>query len=88
MRPKRQLEDLIPGADPMAMDLLKRLLQFNPIKRITADEALRHPYVRRFHNPADEISIVHDVMPPVNDDVQLSISEYRNKLYDVSFTFS
>lgn len=86
VRPKKQLEDLIPGADPVAMDLMKRLLQFNPIKRITAEEALRHPYVRRFHNPADEISIGHDVMPPVNDDVQLSVTEYRNKLYDVSCT--
>ena len=30
------------------MDLLRKLLQFNPEKRLTADEALMHPYVRKY----------------------------------------
>ena len=29
---------------PVAIDLLERLLQFDPAKRITAAEALQHPY--------------------------------------------
>ena len=29
-----------------ALDLLKNLLQFNPKKRITPEQALNHPYVK------------------------------------------
>lgn len=34
-----------PQADPMAIDLMLRMLQFDPRKRITVNEALRHPWL-------------------------------------------
>lgn len=34
------------GADPAAIDLLQHLLQFDPRKRLTAREALSHPYLK------------------------------------------
>jgi mitogen-activated protein kinase 1/3 len=45
MKPSKSLEGLWPGADPNALDLLHRMLTFNPKKRITLDEALEHPYM-------------------------------------------
>jgi mitogen-activated protein kinase 15 len=39
-------QQMFPTASDDALDLLKRLLQFNPKKRFTAEEALRHPYVK------------------------------------------
>ncbi|XP_074318818.1 mitogen-activated protein kinase 4-like [Silene latifolia] len=36
---------LFPNADPMGLDLLNKMLQFNPDKRITVAEALQHPYI-------------------------------------------
>jgi len=42
--------------------------------------------INRFHNAADEKVIGRDVVTPVCDDVQLSVDEYRSKLYDVSFS--
>uniref|UniRef100_A0A1I8IET1 mitogen-activated protein kinase n=1 Tax=Macrostomum lignano TaxID=282301 RepID=A0A1I8IET1_9PLAT len=83
VRGRRSLESLVPNVDPVAMDLMQRLLQFNPDKRLTAEEALRHPYVRRFHNPAEEIALRRDVVPPVDDNSQLSVAEYRNRLYEM-----
>ncbi|XP_038601917.1 mitogen-activated protein kinase 15 [Tachyglossus aculeatus] len=74
---------LPPSTPPEALDLLKRLLVFNPDKRLTAGEALQHPYVKRFHCPAKEPVLDSDVMLPVDDDVQLSVAEYRNKLYEM-----
>lgn len=36
------------------MDLLERMLVFDPKKRITATEALAHPYLSPYHDPTDE----------------------------------
>jgi mitogen-activated protein kinase 15 len=44
-RQKKPLDALLPNAPEDALDLLRRLLHFNPDKRITADEGLRHAYV-------------------------------------------
>ena len=38
----------------------------------------------RFHNPAEEVSLNFDVVPPLSDDVQLTVDQYRSKLYEVS----
>lgn len=82
-KPRKSLEDLLPTAPVDGLDLLRRLLQFNPDKRPTAEEVLQHPYVSRFHNPNDEPSLDHQVTPPLSDDLQLSVEEYRKKLYEV-----
>ncbi|XP_028920028.1 mitogen-activated protein kinase 15 isoform X2 [Ornithorhynchus anatinus] len=37
----------------------------------------------KFHRPAKEPVLDSDVMLPVDDDVQLSVAEYRNKLYEM-----
>ncbi|XP_061752697.1 mitogen-activated protein kinase 15 [Nerophis ophidion] len=84
LKPQVPLEDLLQASvPPDAVDLLKSLLVFNPDKRLTADTALQHPYVARFHNPAKEPSFSHDVALPLDDDVQLSVEQYRSKLYQV-----
>ncbi|XP_061424827.1 extracellular signal-regulated kinase 2-like isoform X3 [Lethenteron reissneri] len=82
-RQRQSLESLLPNAPPNALDLLKRLLVFNPEKRLTAEEALSHPYVAQFHNPQTELAVDYDVVPPVDDDTRLSVAEYRNKLYEL-----
>jgi serine/threonine protein kinase len=42
--PKQDLHGLIPRAPQEAIDLLEGLLEFEPSQRLTAHEALRHPY--------------------------------------------
>ena len=49
--PKRERIDLIikiPGATPAAIDLLERILVFNPTARITAVEALKYEYFKEY----------------------------------------
>lgn len=45
---------LFPTANPQALDLLSRLLAFDPTERITCEAALEHPYLAVWHEPADE----------------------------------
>lgn len=39
------------------LDLIRKLLTFNPNKRITIEEALKHPYLKDFYNTEDEIEM-------------------------------
>ncbi|XP_058567277.1 mitogen-activated protein kinase 3 isoform X3 [Panthera onca] len=45
---------LFPKSDAKALDLLDRMLTFNPNKRITVEEALAHPYLEQYYDPTDE----------------------------------
>lgn len=52
--PKIPFAEIYPQANPQALDLLEKMLSFDPEKRITVDEALEHPYLSIWHDPADE----------------------------------
>jgi serine/threonine protein kinase len=41
-------EEKIPDANPQAIDLLKKMLKFNPERRITIKEAIEHPYFSNY----------------------------------------
>ena len=46
--PRRKPKDfntLFKGANADAIDLMKKMLTFDPLKRITVQEALEHPYM-------------------------------------------
>ena len=41
----QSLQNLVPGLDEEGLDLLDKMLKCNPIDRITAKEAMQHPYL-------------------------------------------
>lgn len=43
---KITIKDLIPDIEPDAMDLLSKLLEYDPEKRISAVDALMHPFFK------------------------------------------
>ena len=48
---------LFPPLSPMptlAIDILSRMLSFDPAKRISCKQAQNHPYLKVWHDPADE----------------------------------
>lgn len=66
-----RFSSLYPHADPLAIDLLEKMLVFDPNKRITVEEALYHPYISSLYDPSCN--------PPaqyrVNVDIDESIGE-------------
>lgn len=43
-----------PNTNPLALDLLEKMLKFNPDDRITVEAALAHPYLKDFHGQMAE----------------------------------
>ncbi|CAD5215008.1 unnamed protein product [Bursaphelenchus okinawaensis] len=82
-RPKKPLDVLLHCTNPHAVDLVNRLLLFAPHKRLNVEQCLVHPYVLQFHNPAEEPALHYDVTLPLPDHIQLSVQEYRDKLYEM-----
>jgi len=57
------------------------MLQFNPDKRITINEALRHPYLAQFHNTKEEVTSKKIIIPPVSDNKKLNLKQYKQLIY-------
>lgn len=58
---------LYPNANPLAIDLLQRMLVFDPSKRISVTEALQHPYMSPLYDPKSD--------PPAQVPIDLDIDE-------------
>lgn len=70
-RPAKLFETIFRTANPNAIDLLKKMLIFNPTKRFTIEEALSHPYLVALHYPEDE---------PIREPVSLFDFEFERQL--------
>ncbi|XP_013875245.1 mitogen-activated protein kinase 14A isoform X2 [Austrofundulus limnaeus] len=78
--PKRDFADVFVGANPLAVDLLEKMLVLDPEERITAAEALTHPYFAYFHDPDDE-----PVCKPLDqsfESKELEIVEWKRLIYE------
>lgn len=51
---KIPFQQLFPRANPDALDLLDRMLAFDPSQRISVEEALEHRYLSIWHDASDE----------------------------------
>jgi mitogen-activated protein kinase 7 len=52
-REKKDFRKLFPNASMQALDLLQKMLKFDPFERISVDDALRHPYLQRMYQKSD-----------------------------------
>ncbi|KAB1270359.1 Mitogen-activated protein kinase 11 [Camelus dromedarius] len=52
--PQKDLRSIFHGANPLAVDLLGRMLVLDSDQRVSAAEALAHAYFSQYHDPEDE----------------------------------
>lgn len=80
---KVAFEDRFKSCSNVAIDLLKRMLTFDPNKRITVEDALNHPFLAELHCPEDE-----PTTEPVSafdfdfEIYDLQNTDYKELLYD------
>ncbi|XP_028400162.1 mitogen-activated protein kinase 1-like [Dendronephthya gigantea] len=53
-KPKKPLAELFPQAEPVALDLLDRMITFSPHNRITVEDVLEHRFLDRYHDEMNE----------------------------------
>ncbi|KAF8757825.1 kinase-like protein [Rhizoctonia solani] len=54
VKEQKPFKSLFPQADDLALDLLSKMVTFDPAKRLTVLEALKHPYLEAYHDEDDE----------------------------------
>ncbi|XP_039121847.1 mitogen-activated protein kinase 4 [Dioscorea cayenensis subsp. rotundata] len=71
--PGTPFSTLYPRANPLAIDLLQKMLVFDPSKRISVTEALEHPYMSPLYdpnsNPPAQVPIDLDIDEDLGEDV-------------------
>ncbi|KAG2197419.1 hypothetical protein INT47_005672 [Mucor saturninus] len=83
--PKIPFQNLYPRASPLAIDLLTKLLAFDPAKRITVEEALAHPYLSAYHDEDDEPA--HSQQFDFSFEVLESMEDMRKMIAQEVMTF-
>lgn len=85
-RTKQPFSQLFPKANPVALDLLSKMLIFNPNKRYTIEQCISHPYFELLHSAEDE-PISAEPFDWGFDDIELSKDILQSLIYDESLSF-
>ena len=85
-RTKLTWSSLFPNANPVALDLLGKMLTFSPKKRYTVDQCISHPYFEGLHDPEQE-PITTKEFDWSFDSVELTKENLQSMVYDESLIY-
>jgi len=77
---RKDFNQYFPNASPDAIDLLYKLLALDPEDRLSAEQALQHPFFAAYHDPEDEPEC-HAVFNQESE-VEASIDVIKERLFE------
>jgi mitogen-activated protein kinase 1/3 len=85
-RTKQSFNLMFSNANPVALDLLGKMLTFNPKKRYTVEQCISHPYFEGLHDPEQEPTADSTFDFSYDKDAS-SKEKLRNMIYEQSLHF-
>ena len=85
-RTKQSFNLMFSNANPVALDLLGKMLTFNPKKRYTVEQCISHPYFEGLHDPEQEPT-AENTFDFSFDKESLTKEKLRNMIYEQSLHF-
>ena len=85
--PQVRWDRMFPKGNPQAIDLLDKMLQFDPKKRITVEQALEHPYLAALHDPMVELASEPAPFEFEFEDEELQEEQLREKVWEEMLSF-
>ncbi|XP_072136980.1 mitogen-activated protein kinase 14A [Mobula birostris] len=81
---KKKFQQVFPTMKAQAVDLLERMLILDPDRRITASDALEHPYLSEHHDPNEPEAEPYD---DSFENLDLKVEEWKSLLHMEIMTF-
>ena len=85
-RTKQSFNLMFSNANPVALDLLGKMLTFNPKKRYTVEQCISHPYFEGLHDPEQEPTADSTFDFSYDKDAS-SKEKLKNMIYEQSLHF-
>lgn len=81
--PGKPFEKVFPAADPSVLDLLRKLLQFNPKRRLTASQALEHEFFQGVRQDnLEQVAPGPLEAPEFLETNHVDLKELKRKIYE------
>jgi serine/threonine protein kinase len=77
VKDKVPMGELFPSAPVEALDLLDKMLDMNPERRITVEDALMHPFLESMHDPEDEPAFEGSIDFTFEEDSNLTLEKVK-----------
>ena len=65
------------------LDIIAKCLSFNPEKRPSMHEILKHPFLKEFYSKQEVIEAPSKIRIEVDDNTKLGLKEYRSLIYKI-----
>lgn len=82
---KKDFRQVFRGANPLAVDLLEKMLELDSERRITAVQALAHPYLAQYADPSDEPD--SEPYDQSFEDMELPTEKWKELVYEEVINF-